>query len=256
MYPVEAREMTAEFFECWKAALIHLDSMLKKRCSGHDISWQRVHPNPPFQDHLSFRYLNQLFFVRVIDVARKIEGPGSIQGLFRISDECKGHSCIMLMAKTSDGIWKPAQNHWGIIDARSGSSIDPADMVTNEKIEMTRWETQDFAVQIVKRSLEEHGHKILSWAGDPEINPSIWYVGKSGKMEWVLVKHTKYPIKTAPRPDNWQSLLEQLSMPGTLGHFASVSLVNAEQSFGPSDPIIPLWRGCGCYASYAGLDAV
>jgi len=109
---------------------------------------------------------------------------------------------------------------------------------------------------VLKRSLEEHGHKILSWAGDPEVNPSIWYVGKIGKMEWVLVKHTKYLIKTAPRPDNWQSLVKQLSVQGTLGNFASVSLVNAEQSFGPSDPIIPLWRGCGCYASYAGLDAV
>ncbi len=77
MYEIEIKEMSDAFFPCWKTAGIHLS----KQVDGDIQSWLRAHPYPTFLEHLSFRLCNQLFFVRVEDVDRKVEGPGSLRGL-------------------------------------------------------------------------------------------------------------------------------------------------------------------------------
>lgn len=71
------QEMSESYFLCWKAAGIHLS----KQVDGGSRSWLRARPYRPFLEHLSFRLGNQLFFVRVEDVDRTVEGPGSLRGL-------------------------------------------------------------------------------------------------------------------------------------------------------------------------------
>jgi hypothetical protein len=70
---------------------------------------------------------------------------------------------------------------WGLIDAETGRMlIDPISFVSDEKIEMTDWELQDFAVQVVRDDLKTSGRELMSWNGNPEVMPSIWFVGDQG----------------------------------------------------------------------------
>lgn len=95
MYDIEMQEMSEDFFKCWQAAGIHLS----KQVDGGIQSWLRAHPYPPFLEHLSFRLGNQLFFVRIEDVDEKIDGPGSLRGLFAVADGANGRACILPMKK-------------------------------------------------------------------------------------------------------------------------------------------------------------
>ena len=51
---------------------------------------------------------------------------------------------------------------WGLIDARTGAPVNPVDIVSDEKIEITDWELQDFAVQVVRTQLEKESFQLMS----------------------------------------------------------------------------------------------
>jgi hypothetical protein len=187
MYQIEMQEMSEDFFQCWKAAGNHLNS----RVDAGIRSWLRAHPYPPFLEHLSFRLGNQLFFVRVEDVGGKVLGPGSVRGLTAAALDANGRACILPMKKNlSSGAWVTDRPGWGLLDAETRDLIDPAALVTGEKIEMTRWEVHDIAIQVVCDYLKEQGFQLKSWQGDPELNPSIWFVGRTKRPEWVVVRST------------------------------------------------------------------
>ena len=250
-HEIEMHEVSEEFFKCWKAAGSHID----RQAQGPIQSWLKVSLTPPFLEHLSFRLGNQLFFVRLEDVEGRLEVPGTRQGLLMIADGCKGHPCIMPM-RYQAGAWIPDAAGWGIIDARSGREADPTTLVSDERIEMTDWELQDFAVQIVRDHLKKDGKEIMSCQGNPAADPSIWFVGERG-LEWVVVRATRYPAKDAAPPDNWNSISSQCSHLGKVGHFASVAVANADDAFDPSGkiPPTPLWRGHGMIVRFEGLSS-
>ena len=52
------------------------------------------------------------------------------------------------------GQWKAAQKGWGLVHARTSEPINPFDLVSDEKIEMTDWELLSFAIQVVCSKLE------------------------------------------------------------------------------------------------------
>lgn len=62
------------------------------------------------------------------------------------------------------------------MDARTGRTVDPPALVSDEKIEMTPWELQSFAVQVVRDPLADAGR-------------SLWFVGESGP-EWGAQRAT------------------------------------------------------------------
>ncbi|MGB5213039.1 MAG: hypothetical protein WBN88_05245, partial [Anderseniella sp.] len=99
--------------------------------------------------------------------------------------------CIMPMARQLDA-WVPEAAGWGFIDTVSGKPVDPAVLVSDELIEMTDWELQDFAVQVVRDGLVNDGRKLMSAQGNPSVDPSIWFVGDDGP-EWVVVRAGRYP---------------------------------------------------------------
>lgn len=111
------------------------------------------------------------------------------------------------------------------------------------------------AVQVVRNFLEKQGYQIMSWQGNPEVDPAIWFVGDSKKLEWVVVKAIKFPESHAPRPSNWQAIANQCSRMSEVGHFASVALVSARQPFQSQDEQpIPLWRGHAINVRFTGLE--
>jgi hypothetical protein len=137
----------------------------------------------------------------------------------------------------------------------TGAPVEPLELVSDEKIEMTDWEVQDMAVQVVRNNLIEQGYQLMSWQSNPDVDPSIWFVGESKAPEWVVVRAVSYPEKQARQPDNWESIAAQCARLSKIGHFASVALVSADQPFESDDEdAVPLWRGYGMYVRFTGLE--
>ena len=130
--------------------------------------------------------------------------------------------------------------------------VDPHNLVTGEKVAMTAWEIQDMAVQTVCGELEKAGVKVTSWQGNPEVDPSIWFMGSSGNPEWVVVRSALYPNSRGVRPRNWEEI--SLNCRRMRGHFASVALANAEQDFSDIRNALALWRGYPMHAAFNGLE--
>ena len=86
--------------------------------------------------------------------------------------------------RSKAGAWVPCESGWGLVDARTGRGIDPPALISDERIEMTDWELQDFAVQIVRDQLEKSGRKLMSWQGSPGVDPSVFFVGDAGRQVW------------------------------------------------------------------------
>jgi hypothetical protein len=251
MFEIEMQEMSDTFFPCWKAACIHLN----KQVDGGIQSWLRAHPYPPFLEHLSFRLGNQLFFVRVEDVDGKVDGPGGLRGLAAVARAANGRACILPMKQLASGAWEADAPGWGLLDAETGKPIDPVALVTDEKIEMTPWEVHDMAVQVVRDYLVGQQFQLMSWQGNPEVDPSIWFVGKTKKPEWVVVRPAKFPANRAERPRNWAVIAKRCARMSTTGHFASVALSSVEQPGVASDEApVPLWRGHAMHVRFTGLE--
>ena len=202
MHDIEMQEMTPEFGQLWQAAGRHLNSQVQDGIR----TWMRAEASPPFLEHLSFRLGNQLFFIRVEDAERRVLGPGTLSGLHMVADGNRGHACILEMRQEPNGSWTATREGWGLVDASTGVLIDPLDLVSDEKIEMTDWEVHDMAVQVVRNSLKEQGYQLMSWQSNPDVDPAIWFVGESDRPEWVVVRGVRYPEKQASRPDNWESI--------------------------------------------------
>jgi hypothetical protein len=148
--------------------------------------------------------------------------------------------------------WKPVHAGWGLISSVTGSPIDPMQLVTDAPIEMTDWEIHDFAVEVVRKSLESEGKNVMSSHGSPHVTPSIGFVGDSG-LEWIVVRAARYPERHAMRPDNWERISQSCSALSTLGHFASVAVASAEQASDEAQAVAPLLRGHGMHVRYEGL---
>jgi hypothetical protein len=250
MQDIEMHRVSEDFACCWRAAGQHI----QKCAQGPLHSWLKANLNPPFLEHLSFRLGNQLFFIRIEDADGGLEVPGSRKGLLAVADGCKGYACLMPMRCQADG-WISDAPGWGLIDARSGKSLDPANEITDERIEMTDWELQDFAVQIVRRQLEKDGRKLMSWQGNPAVDPSIWFVGETGP-ECVVVRAARYPVSDAEPPAGWGQIAARCATMSKIGHFASVSVANAGDAFDPSGGVPePLWRGHAMIVRFEGLVA-
>jgi hypothetical protein len=145
------------------------------------------------------------------------------------------------------GTWIPATLGWGLINAQTGTPLDPVALVSDERIEMTDWELQDFAVQVVRHHLAKDGKKLMSWQGNPAVDPSIWFVGDSGP-EWIVVRTVRYPNLAVGPPSDWPLIAERCARFGQVGHFASVSVASAADGFDPDGivPPEPLWRAIAC----------
>ena len=144
---------------------------------------------------------------------------------------------------------------WGLLDAETQEPIDPVALVTDQKIEMSPWEIHDMAVQVVRDYLEKQGFELKSWQGNPEVDPSIWFVGKTKRPEWVVVRSAKFPSNNAARPSNWQAIAAGCAKLSTTGHFASVAVVSVDHPFESGDEApVPLWRGHGMHVRFTGLE--
>ena len=144
MYDIPLHRPSPEFETCWRAAGQHIAQQ-----GQGAVNWLRAHLNPPMLEHLSFRLGNQLFFICIDAEGVLPLADNTVKGLRRLAEGSRGHACIMPMRRMPVD-WKPVLAGWGLMDLASRRIITPPELVTDEKIEMTDWELQDFAVRVVK----------------------------------------------------------------------------------------------------------
>lgn len=95
----------------------------------------------------------------------------------------------------------------GLLDPATLGHIDPVSLVTAHKIDIAIWELHDMTVRVVRS--------------------------------------TKFPANRASFPDNRKMLAARCAEASCVGHFASVAMAGAAQSFTLSDSktAVPLSRG-------------
>lgn len=248
MHSIPTDAASNDFAEAWHAAGRHLQRTAESY--GLQPWWLRQNLHPPFLEHLSFRLGGELFFVRL----EGMSSPGSLEGLIRVANGCKGFPCLMPMLRSSAG-WMPVHSGWGLLSAAEPSArlhseaFDPRSVLTGQVREMTDWEMHDFAVQQVRQHLEHDGRQVMSSQGDPEVDPSLWFVGPNGP-EWVVVRAVRYPETTAPLPRNLAQIATACSRLSRLGNFASVAVASA----GGAAPTGILPRGGPMHVRFSGLE--
>ena len=245
MYEVDATMADDEFIEMWNAAGQFLQSCAKEA----KLRWLRADPLPPYLEHMSFTIGNQIFHIRVEDVEQDVQGPGSLDGFRRLTDNTGGVPCVLWMERV-DEKWQPVDAGWGLRNAFDNEVVNPAELVTDKDIEITDWEVHDLGVGIAKQYLEERGIKVTEriwW--DPEITPALWFEGEDS-LEWVIVDATRYPNDPPPvDQDRLQQHIESFGKMGRPhGHHIGVAIASMEEQFDPENfPVSPIYRGHGVY---------
>ena len=140
--------------------------------------------------------------------------------------------------------------NWGLLDLRTSRPIDPVAMITDEQIEMTDWELQDFAVQVVREPIQSDGFELMAWQGNPDVDPSLWFVGPNGP-EWVVVRAVRHPLTKAKIPNDIKQIAQACGQVEQKGNFASVAVMCVNE-FTSNDQ--RLLRGYGLIPNFEGLQ--
>ncbi len=132
--------------------------------------------------------------------------------------------------------------------------------MTEEKIELTDWEVNDFAVQLVAYHLSEEGRRVASAVGHLDVYPQIWLDG-DGSVEWVIVGAARHPSPSPSLTVEIRDVARHLASKGfKKGYFASDVLANLDDPFDPAAAAngnyLPLVRGVEAFARYSGLEAI
>lgn len=247
-YAIPMNEVTDDFVRCWQSAGQHLQSQIEHGT----LNFFRANLTPPFLEHLSFRLGNQIFFLHVTDDEGQLEKPSTVEATLTASEMGKGIPCLMVMQRTTSG-WEPKHGGWGLTHAITGETVSPLDLVSDELIEMSDWELQDFAIQIVRDHLDKEGYVIDSTASDPNIDPQIWFKDAEDRLCYVVVRGARYPEKETSLPHNIEGIMNYCRQKTEHGFFGSVRVANANEAFDPDGGGMPLWRGHQLMVGFDGL---
>jgi hypothetical protein len=119
---------------------------------------------------------------------------------------------------------------------------------------MTNWELLDFAVQIVRNHITEKlGGDIISSQSNPDVHPSIWFVGNEGP-EWVAVQMATYASSEFFPICDVSAVARSCADRSVVGHVARVGLFHAGQDFNDNSLALPMLRGHGAMIRFNGLE--
>lgn len=138
---------------------------------------------------------------------------------------------------------------WGSAAGRRPAASAQGQIQHRMKPPLSAWELHDFAVQVVRADLEKAGREVTFWQNNPDVDPSIWFVGDSGP-EWLVVRPAAYPDDEAPLPAHLPQIRQSCARQSLIGHFASVSIVCLGDCLSQDE--IPT-RGYRLMTNYCGL---
>ena len=252
MYDIDRPEPSQFFVDTRKL----VGNWLQQRMNQIDgTRWIKGYLTYPAFEHLSFSYKNQIFCV-VVDIidenTKESCLPEKTKSL--LINECKKNNLIPCLYKVLvDNPKNPAYNTlkqysdgWNLFDARTNEPIIPERLGTDDFVEMSEWELNDFAIQIVRDYITDNLKlKILSYQNIVGVDPQLWFMDDNRKKHYVIVRYTMYPNKDVKMPNNISGI--QNKCKGYDGFFASVAFCSKGEN--PS----MLYRGQESYISFDGL---
>ena len=254
-YQISMNESSEEFTTCWQAAGRHLVNQVE---TG-SLKFLRSRLTPPIQEHLSFIIGNQLFFIHVRDVFSGMTPPSGLEACINVAELSKGIPCILDMHLDRFGDWAAAEAGWGLKHAVSSEPINPVELISNEKIEISDYELFDFCVQVVREQIEKEGGEVLNWNSDPRISPSLFFQDAEENVHFVVVCPSRYPGEPLI-PNNLSEIKLSVSGVSESGFYAPITVVSADDPFDPdvasSGNFLPLWRGHPYFVKYKQLEAI
>lgn len=261
MFEIDRPNPPKEFWQARQIAGCHLQECFKKfsQENWHEgFFWVKAEPTYPSFDNLTFAYKNQIFSVLIdfVEITKKVLGKTTMRSLLpenvitRFLKATEENNLVPCLFPVDANILQPiTSTSWNLLHAKTKEWIKPENMATDERIPMSKWEINNFVIQIVRDHLTQQGNKILSFCDLVEIEPQIWFENKKGEQCWVLAKFVEKP------EDNdyhkWLGLEKcNKKLLDFDGFFAGVELRNATD-FGDI-----LYRGEGAHIKFKGLSLI
>lgn len=234
--------------------------------SSYDgFKWIKAEFTSPSFDHLTFAYKNAIFSVLIVisdntgdSYTKKQEkrfldacnDNQLIPCLFRIKLTQKKKIAIFKKQDNEEYSLSPFKAEWNLVNALTNEDILPHKVTTETPVEMSKWELNNFAIQIVRDQLSKEGNTILSFCDVLEINPQIWFKDKQENICWVVVKHIVNDEDLDYR--KWVGLEKSNQQLHPYdGFFASVQFKPQKENTDGK-----LYRGDGMYVNYKGIERI
>lgn len=238
--------------------------------SSYDgFKWVKAELTYPSFDNLTFAYKNSIFAVviELINIQgssfnrqqrerllKACDDNNLIPCLFKIKIQDKQQNSFLNIFKgkdtQNDYELILVENGWNLFEARTNKKVNPETIAHERPTKMSPWELNNFAIQIVRTEIQKLGNEILSFCDLPEINPQIWFKGKNGNINWVIVKHITSDQDLNYR--EWVGL--ENKNPQLLPHdgfFAAVQFFS-QQTNSSTD----LNRGDAMFINYKGIERI
>ena len=269
-YQIDPNKPSEEFLRARHVAGIRLQEMFQQLGgrvdSQHDFRWIKADLTWPSFDHLTFAYENQVFSV-LVDLVQNRRGTITSKEVRRCIDACTENNLVPCIFPVDKRSLSPLKPGWNLSHPESGAAVVPEDLVDDVKVEMSEWELQNFAIQIVRGHIEKNaGGKILSFCDVMGIDPQVWFEDDQGKRSWVIVRH--FPQLTGEESKDFIGVEKTNPQLAKFdGFFAGVSVASSEPVTHDLDaktvPLskrfdgsTPIYRGDGFYVNFKGIERI
>ncbi|MFZ4595164.1 MAG: hypothetical protein ACOYOF_12985 [Verrucomicrobiaceae bacterium] len=269
-YQIDPHDPSQEFLRARNAAGVRLQEQFK-RFGGrvepqHDYRWLKADLTWPSFDHLTFAYRNQVFSV-LVDLVQDRRTGLKHQDVKRCVDACTEHNLVPCVFPVDSRSFRPLKDGWNLSNIESGASVVPDDSVDDVKVEMSEWESHNFAIQIVRDDVEKSMKgTILSYCDVIGIDPQIWFDDQKGNRCWVIVRNFARIDGTESTKFKGIETSNPQLVPYD-GYFAAVSVASSEPFTVDLDAKLvplskrfdgssPIYRGDGFYVNFKGLERI
>jgi hypothetical protein len=203
LYEIDLDKISEFYSDVWKICAFHLDKILENR----SVRWFKSTKikRPSFND-FCFAVNNNIFavLIEIIDEKgnKRFLDLNSDGFLLQMCDKNDLEPCLFqIFFNSKTKTFMPLTQSWNLIDARNKTPIVFDNYKYKRNVKITNWELNDWAVSVVVDNLAKKGMKILSFSDIEEIYPSLWFVDKNQKLNWVVVRHYLFPQKNVEMPD-------------------------------------------------------
>jgi len=259
-HDIEHPEESREYLEARSIAGRQLQSNFvdNENHWGKGFHWVKAELTSPSSDDLTFGYKNQVFSV-LIDFVKPVKCLFKHMTLESLTPQKRLNNFLTVARENNlvpclfpiyrDGLKPLTTTRWNLLHAKTHEWIHPETIASDERTPMSKWELNNFAIQVVRQYIEKDGDKILSFCDVLGVEPQVWFENKKGERCWVVVKHITNSVDNDYHKwiglENISSTLKDYD-----GFFASVEFSNAE------DFSTTLYRGEGAVIKFDGLQRI
>lgn len=192
----------------------HISEMMDKyKHNNNDFVWLRDFRTNPGVDDFVFMYKNQCFsvLIKLSSGKKSIMSSDIDQTFWNFTRQNNIIPCVFPMelsiyeVNENDAKYKlkiKSPDDWNLVNFNTGNAVTPQELGMSEKIEMSEYELNNFAINIARRFLVTHkGYKIKSICDLPGMSPQMWFIDKQGQPAWLCVGYALGDPSNIPQPD-------------------------------------------------------